>query len=127
MGSSQEDYDIIDSGNLNKKGTATVIIQGKGELWLEGKVSSGKTELAITAGDFFNRKGSWDDRVKHLHSPKTRIKSIERELKKYQNAVFILDDIKKEETVRNRGKRKECNRPDCAFRIYGENRTGRIF
>lgn len=37
-----------------------------------------------------------------MHSPKTRIKSIERELKKYQNAVFILDDIKKEETVRNR-------------------------
>ena len=77
-------------------------ISAGGVLWLDGKVSSGKTELAITAGDFFNRKGSWDDRVKHLHSPKTRIKSIERELKKYQNAVFILDDIKKEETVRNR-------------------------
>lgn len=71
-------------------------------LWIDGKIASGKTQLAITAGDFFNRKGTWNEKLRHLHSPKSKTKDVAKELVKYQNAVYILDDIKKEETVRNR-------------------------
>lgn len=71
-------------------------------LWIDGSVSSGKTSLAITMGDFFNRSNDWRKQMSHLHSTKAKTKVIAKELVKYRNAVFILDDIKKEETVRNR-------------------------
>ncbi|MDD3417125.1 MAG: hypothetical protein PHY47_24545 [Lachnospiraceae bacterium] len=86
-------------------------------LWIDGKVASGKTQLAMYAGDFFNRGNRWDDVVQHIHSPKSRKANIMRQLEECQNAVFILDDIKKEETVRNKENAK--NNTDSIVRsIY---------
>lgn len=90
-------------------------------LWIDGKVASGKTQLAITMGDFFNRDGGLSKQIKHLHTTKAKTKVITEELIKYKNAVLILDDIKKEETVRNRENAK--NITDLLIRsIY----TGKI-
>ena len=70
-------------------------------LWIDGKVGSGKTQLSMTMGDFFNR-GSRQGTSSHVNSPKAKYNEICENLPKYRNAVFILDDIKKEESSRNR-------------------------
>lgn len=70
-------------------------------LWIDGKVGSGKTQLSMTMGDFFNR-GSRQGISSHVNSPKAKYNEICENLPKYRNAVFILDDIKKEESSRNR-------------------------
>lgn len=72
-----------------------------GILWIDGKVGSGKTQLSMTMGDFFNR-GSSHGLSSHVNSPKAKYNEICENLPKYRNAVFILDDIKKEESSRNR-------------------------
>lgn len=70
-------------------------------LWIDGKVGSGKTQLSMTMGDFFNRGSSYGI-SSHVNSPKAKYNEICENLPKYRNAVFILDDIKKEESSRNR-------------------------
>lgn len=70
-------------------------------LWIDGKVGSGKTQLSMTMGDFFNR-GSSKGLSSHIHTTKAKYNDICENLPKFRNAVFILDDIKKEESSRNR-------------------------
>ena len=70
-------------------------------LWIDGEIGSGKTQLSITMGDFFNR-GSSQGLSSHLNSPKAKYREITKNLPLYRNAVFILDDIKKEESSKNR-------------------------
>lgn len=90
-------------------------------LWIDGVVASGKTELAYTVGDMFNRCGNNIGMKKNLYSTKIKTKELEKKLLEYQNAVLILDDVKKEETVRNRENAK--NVTDLVVRsIY----TGRL-
>lgn len=90
-------------------------------LWIDGVVASGKTELAYTVGDMFNRCGNNIGMKKNLYSTKIKTKELEKKLLEYQNAVLILDDVKKEETVRNRENAK--NVTDLIVRsIY----TGRL-
>lgn len=90
-------------------------------LWIDGRIASGKTELATTMGDFFNRGEDVDGKKKHLLSTKARVSKFAGELKKFRNAVVILDDIKKEETAASREKAK--NITDLLIRsIY----TGKI-
>lgn len=67
-------------------------------LWVDGKVASGKTELVVTLGNFFRRGSSRSDMISHLHTTKIKKKNLESELIKYQNGVFVLDDVKKEES-----------------------------
>lgn len=71
-------------------------------LWLDGEVASGKTELAITLGDIFNRGGKYIDMKKNLYLTKIKTQEIEQKLLEYKNAVLIIDDVKKEETTRNK-------------------------
>lgn len=90
-------------------------------LWIDGVVASGKTELAYTVGDMFNRCSDNISMKKNLYSTKIKTKELEKKLLEYQNAVLILDDVKKEETVRNRENTK--NVTDLVVRsIY----TGRL-
>lgn len=67
-------------------------------LWVDGKVASGKTELVVTLGNFFRRGSSRSDMISHLHTTKIKKKNLESELIKYQNGIFVLDDVKKEES-----------------------------
>ena len=66
-------------------------------LWVDGKVASGKTELVVALGNFFRRGNSRSDMISHLHTTKIKYKNLESELIKYQNGIFVLDDVKKEE------------------------------
>lgn len=91
-------------------------------LWIDGKVASGKTQLAVTMGDFFNRSSNWEDQIKHLQTTKSKPKLIAAELSKYRNAVFILDDIKKEETSGSRDNTK--NITDLLIRSIYTGKTG---
>ncbi|EOS52169.1 hypothetical protein C809_00936 [Lachnospiraceae bacterium MD335] len=92
-------------------------------LWIDGVVASGKTELAYTVGDMFNRCGDNISMKKNLYSTKIKIKELEKKLTDYQNAVLILDDVKKEETVRNRENAK--NVTDLLVRSIYMGRLGR--
>ena len=77
-------------------------------LWIDGRAGSGKTQLAVTMGDFFNR-GDSHSLLSHLNSPKAKYNDICAKLANYKNAVFILDDLKKEETSRNRDNSKNIS------------------
>lgn len=66
-------------------------------LWIDGKVASGKTELAVTLGNFFKCGTSRSDMISHLHTTKIKPKKLEAELIRYWNGIFLLDDVKKEE------------------------------
>ena len=74
-------------------------------LWIDGALGSGKTQLSVTMGDFFNR-GNSQQLMSHLNTPKAKYKDICSKLTEYRNAVFIFDDVKKEETYRNRSNSK---------------------
>ncbi len=71
-------------------------------LWVDGKVASGKTELAVFLGNFFKRGNSRSDMISHLHTTKIKYKNLEPELIKYQNGIFVLDDVKKEESSQSK-------------------------
>ena len=66
-------------------------------LWVDGKVASGKTELAVALGNFFKCGNSRGDKISHLHTTKIKLKKLEVELVRYRNGIFVLDDVKKEE------------------------------
>lgn len=66
-------------------------------LWVDGKVASGKTELAVALGNFFKCGNSRGDKISHLHTTKIKLKKLEAELVRYRNGIFVLDDVKKEE------------------------------
>lgn len=66
-------------------------------LWVDGKVASGKTELAVALGNFFKCGNSRSDMISHLHTTKIKKKHLESEMIKYRNGIFVLDDVKKEE------------------------------
>ena len=91
-------------------------------LWIDGVVAGGKTELAFTVGDMFNRCGDNISMKKNLYTTKIKTKELEKELLEYQNAVLILDDVKKEETVRNRENTK--NVTDLVVRSIYLGRLG---
>lgn len=91
-------------------------------LWIDGKAASGKTQLAVTMGDYFNRSSNWEDQIKHLQTTKSKPKLIATELSKYRNAVFILDDIKKKETSGSRDNAK--NITDLLIRSIYTGKTG---
>lgn len=92
-------------------------------LWIDGVVASGKTELSFTMGDMFNRFGNTASMKKNLYSTKIKTKELEKKLTDYQNAVLILDDVKKEETVRNRENTK--NVTDLVVRSIYMGRLGK--
>ena len=91
-------------------------------LWIDGRVASGKTQLAVTMGDFFNRGRNWENQIKHLQTTKSKPKVIVAQLLKYRNAVIILDDIKKEETSGSRDNAK--NITDLLVRSIYTGKTG---
>ena len=92
-------------------------------LWIDGVVASGKTELSFTMGDMFNRCGNTVSMKKNLYSTKIKTNELEKKLTDYQNAVLILDDVKKEETVRNRENTK--NVTDLVVRSIYMGRLGK--
>lgn len=92
-------------------------------LWIDGVVASGKTELSFTMSDMFNRCGNTASMKKNLYSTKIKTNELEKKLTDYQNAVLILDDVKKEETVRNRENTK--NVTDLVVRSIYMGRLGK--
>lgn len=71
-------------------------------LWVDGEVASGKTELAIALGNFFDRGSSRSSMTNHLHTTKIRHKNAEAELIRCQNSIFVVDDVKKEDNHQNK-------------------------
>lgn len=70
-------------------------------LWIDGDVGSGKTQLSVTMGDYFNRTNG-SGLSAHLCTTKAKFNDVSRKLAASRNAVLILDDVKKEESSRSR-------------------------
>lgn len=70
-------------------------------LWVDGDVGSGKTQLSVTMGDYFNRTNG-SGLSAHLCTTKAKFNDVSRKLAASRNAVLILDDVKKEESSRSR-------------------------
>lgn len=83
--------------------------RGGAVLWIDGEVASGKTELAITLGNFFNRGKSRDRAMYHVYTPKIKKNELKSELVKYQGSIFILDDIKREESAGDKENAKKVS------------------
>lgn len=91
-------------------------------LWVDGEVASGKTELATTLGNFFYRGNSRDKAIDHVCTTKIRTNELESELVKCQGCVFILDDVKREESTRNKENTK--NVTDLLVRSVYDGKIG---